>query len=213
MEQQEWNKLWASQNKNLQSGLKLNKDMAIAITLQKIDAQMQKTQRPMWTAVLLGIPYTLLLIAITTIGIWARAPFVAIGFGCIAILTILTLTKYFYHLHLIAQVKRADAVLPTQKLLSRLKISSYQSLHLAIFQLPFWSVCWMSLDAVKEDPALYGGVHLIIFVLLAAIAFWMYHKVKHAPRESKLRQALSSGPEWDPIFRSEELLAQIAEYQ
>lgn len=156
---------------------------------------------------------TALLIIIAIIATIAKAYFVALGFGAISLIMILLLIHYCYQLHLISQIRNDEDVLTTQYNLSKLRISSFNSLNLAVCQLPFWSICWMSLNALQESSLIYGGINLLIFSVLSYIAYWLYQKMSYKNKKSKIRDFFLSGREWEPILKSAEILEQIKAYE
>lgn len=212
MDNIELQNIWNSYDEKMERLITINKEMAIHLSRQKLDKQMSKLYRPKWTAVLIGVPYTLLLLAITVVAFMANAYFVALGFGAIALIMLVLLLNYFHQLYLIKQVRNNEEVLSTQQQLSQLRISSFNSLHIAVFQLPFWSICWISIEALKESPFVYGGINLLIFLSLSYLSYWLFQKLSYKHKESKLRDFFLSGSEWEPIFKSAELLEQIKEY-
>ncbi|MDB4293340.1 hypothetical protein N9954_08030 [Maribacter sp.] len=213
MDSIELQNIWKSYDQKMEHMLAINKEVAIHLTRQKFNTQMSRFYLPKWIAVLIGLPYTLLLIAVTTIACLAKAYFVALGFGAIALIMIALLLTYFHQLYLIRQVKNNENILSTQQQLSKLRISSFRSLNLAVFQLPFWSICWVSVAAVEESPFLYGGINLLLFLLLTAAAYWLYQKLSYKNKDSKIRDFFLSGSEWEPIVKSAEILEQIKEYE
>ncbi|MDG2331518.1 MAG: hypothetical protein P8M05_07990 [Flavobacteriales bacterium] len=212
MEDIELQNIWKSYDQKMEKILAVNKEFAINLTKQKLNKQISRLYRPKWTAIFIGVPYTLLLIAITSIASYAKAYFVTIGFGAISLIMTILLLNYLYQLYLISQVKNSEEILSTQQQLSKLRISSFKSLNLAVFQLPFWSICWISLDAIKESPFIYGGINLMVFLILTFIAYWLYQKMSYKYKESKIRDFFLSGREWEPIQKSAEILEQIKEY-
>ena len=205
--------IWKSYDQRIEDMLVLNKEIAIILSKQKLDKQISRLYRPKWTAVLIGIPYTVILIAITLIASIANAYFVAIGFGAISLIMSILLGNYFYQLYLISDIRRSDEVLTTQQQLSKLRISSSNCIYFAVFQLPFWSICWISMEAFKESPFVYGGANLLVFLILAYISYWLYKKLNYSHKESKIRDFFLSGNEWLPILKSTEILEQIKEYE
>lgn len=213
MDNTELQRIWKSYDQKIDDMLAINKELAIDLTRRKLSGEIRKLYRPKWTAIFIGVPYTFVLIAITVIASLAKAYLVAIGFGVIALIMTLVLISYFYQLCLISRIKNNEAVLTTQHQLSKLRIASFQSLNLAVFQLPFWSVCWMSIEALRESPLIYGGINLSIFLLLTYLAYWTYQKLSYKTKDSKVRDFFMSGREWDPILKSAELLEQIKGYE
>lgn len=213
MENIELQNIWKSYDQKLESMLTINKDIAINLSRQKLNKQISRLYWPKLTAIIIGLPYTLLLIVIATITSLAKAYFMAIGFGVIALIMIVVLVFYLYQIYLISKIKRDEEVLATQQLLSKLRISSFNSLNLAVFQLPFWSICWISINGLKHSPFVYGGINLLIFLTLSYLAFWTYKKLSYKNKKSKVRDFFLSGSEWEPILKSAEILEQIKGYK
>lgn len=213
MENLELQKIWKSYDQKMERIIAVNKDIAIDITRQKLNRRIGQLNRPKWIAILIGLPYIFLLVIVMTIAFMAKAYFVALGFGVIALLMMSLLIAYCYQLYLISQVRHAEDVLSTQRLLSKLKTSSFNCLRLAVFQLPFWSICWVSLDALASSPFIYGGINLLVFLILAYMSFYLYQKLSYNNKDSKIRDFFLSGNEWDPILKSTEILEQIKAYE
>ena len=213
MENIELQNIWNSYDRKIQSVLDLNKEIAINLSKQKLDKQISRLYRPKWTAIIIGAPYTLLLIAITILATTAEAYFVAIGFGAIFLIMAIMLGNYFYQLYLISEIRNSEEVLSTQELLSDLRISSFNCVNFAVFQLPFWSICWISLEALKNSPLLYGGINLLVFIFLTYISYWLFQQLSYKNQDSKIRDFFLSGSEWEPILKSTEILEQIKEYE
>lgn len=213
MENIELQNIWKSYDQKLESMLAIHKDIAVNISRQKLNKQISRLYRPKFTAIVIGVPYTLLLIAVTIVAYTAKAYVATVGFGAISMLMILLLWHYLYQLYLIGRVRNDDEVLSTQQQLSKLRISVYRSLNLAVFQLPFWAICWVSISALKESPIIYGGLNLLIFIILSYLSYWLYQKLNSKNQISKVRNFFLSGSDWEPIVRSAEILEQIKEYQ
>ena len=62
MENIELQNIWKSYDQNILSMLEINKDIAINLSKQKLDKQISRLYRPKWTSVLIGVPYTILLV-------------------------------------------------------------------------------------------------------------------------------------------------------
>lgn len=213
MENLELQNIWKSHDQKLENVLAINKEIAVNVSKLKLDKQINRLYLPKWTALIIGIPYTAILIAITAIAFMADAWLVTLGFGAIALIMTSILLGYVYQIYLISKIKRDESVLSTQQSLSKLKISSSKSLHMTIFQLPFWSICWISIDGLYDNPLIYGGVNMVVFFALSYLSYWIYKNLNDFTGNSKIRDFFYSGSEWDPIFKSSEILEQIKEYQ
>ncbi|WP_340201728.1 hypothetical protein [Ascidiimonas sp. W6] len=205
--------LWKAYDEKLDKVLSINKEIVFNLTKEKVSSTLGKMRIPKTIMLLLGIPYTLLLYAVTIIGYHAGGVFVTLGFGCISLIMTLTIIGYFYHLYLINSVNRFLDIIEVQKKIAKLKISSFNMVRLAIIQIPFWSICWVSLDALKESPFIYGGVHLIVLLGFIYLSYWLYKSLHSQKPHSKVRQFFLSGVEWEPITKASEILAQLKDLE
>lgn len=205
--------LWTSYDKKLDQVLSLNKEIAYAITRKKLNQTILSLRLPKSLLLLLGIPYALILCFITWIAFKAGALFVMLGFGTISLIMIATIIGYVYHLFLISNISRTEEIVAVQKQIGALKISSFNIARLAILQLPFWSICWISTKALVHDPLVYGGINLLVFLGLAYISYWLYQNLSLDKPHSKISKLVFSGGEWEPIVKSAEILEQLEAYE
>lgn len=213
MEDNELLKIWKSYDQKLDQVLLLNKQLASSLTKNDLNKTINKLKRPKIVMLLIGIPYTFLLYFITFIAYQAGVFFVSIGFGAISLIMNIVIVSYIYHLYLISEINKNDNIIEVQKKLSSLKISSFNTIKLALLQIPFWSICWMSLDALKNSIFWYGGINLLIFLGLSYCSYWLYKNLNIHNLDSKLNQFFFSGSEWDPIIKSLDILQQLKEYK
>ena len=213
MKDNELLEIWKSNDQKLDQLLSLNQEFIHRMTKDRLKNTIERMHKPKRLALLVGLPYTLLLYAITLIAFKADGLFVVIGFGSISLIMTIIIIAYFYHIYLINQISNTQEIITAQRKLAKLKLSSFNITRLAIIQLPFWSICWMSLDALKNSPFLYGGVNLLVFLGLAYLSFWIYKNINIKNTESKISQLFLSGVEWEPILKSSEILDQLKEYE
>ncbi len=213
MQDNELINLWKSYDQKMEETLSLNKRILYELTKGKLDKTLLTMRRPKITMVLIGIVYTLLLYLLTFIAYMAGGVFVMLGFGAIALLMTALIIFYCYQLHLIHQISNSDEIIFVQERLSRLRLSSFNCVRLAVLQLPFWSVCWISLDALKHSPFLYGSVNVLVFVGLTYLAYWLYSNISLQQPHSKISRFFLSGSGWEPIIKSRNLLEQLKAYK
>lgn len=213
MEDNELLKIWKSYDQKLDQVLLLNKQLVSSLTKNDLNKTINKLKRPKIVMLLIGIPYTFLLYFITFIAYQAGGFFVSIGFGAISLIMNIVIVSYIYHLYLISEINKNDNIIEVQKKLSSLKISSFSTVKLALLQIPFWSICWMSLDALKNSIFWYGGINFLIFLGLSYCSYWLYKNLNIHNLDSKLNQFFFSGSEWDPIIKSLDILQQLKEYK
>lgn len=209
MEDQELLNMWKSYERKLDEVLEINRNMVIEATKGRLQKTIGKLRRPKSMAILIGIPYTLLLYAIAGVALKAGGVFQSIGFGAIGLITTVVIVLYAYHLYLVGQITGEDDIQYVQKRLSRLRLSSFNCLRLAIVQLPFWVLCWISLDAVIESPLVYGGVNLLVLLLFTYLAYWLFQQLGPQKPPSRVKEFFLSGSEWEPLTKSFQILEQL----
>ncbi|MEL6719257.1 MAG: hypothetical protein AAFP82_11115 [Bacteroidota bacterium] len=213
MQDQELMDIWKSYDQKLEDVLSLNREIVQEITRNKFNATIVSMRFPKRMMLLIGIPYTIILYFITFIAYQAEAIFVVLGFGTISLIMSFTVISYIYHLILISQISRSQELIQMQERIAKLKISSFLTTRLAILQLPFWTICWMSLNALKATPILYGGIHLLLFLAFSYLAYWLYQQLSIENRDSRVSQFFLSGREWEPIIKSSAILEQLKAYK
>lgn len=209
MQDKELLRIWKSNDKKLAQMLTLNKKIVADITTLKISKTINQMRLPKQIMLFLGIPYCVLLYFLAFIGFQAGGVFFTLGFGIIAFIMTTVIMLYFYHLYLINRIDNNDNVVEVQEQLSKLKIASFNSTKLSILQLPFWSICWINLEALQTAPLLYGGINLVIFIGLGYLSYSLYQQVDPQNMDSKINQVIFSGNEWEPILKSTKLLEQL----
>jgi len=213
MENNELKAIWNAYDQKLDKVLSFNRELVYAMTKNKLNTTIGVMRAPKAGALLFGIPYTILLYFITFIGYQAGAFFVTMGFGIIALIMAGVIVGYCYQLHLISEISRAENIVIVQRKIADLKISSFNLARLAIIQLPFWSVCWVSMEALQDSPLLYGGANLIVFLGLSYLSYWLYTSLSMSSMDTKLSKLFFSGVEWQPILKASEILTQLEELE
>ncbi len=209
MKDQELVDIWKSYGSTMDEVVAVNKQLAMEVTKGRVQKSIGKLRRPKAMILMIGIPYAVFMCGLTAVAFLAGGVFPTIGFGAITIIMLLTIGLYMRQLYLIGQINGADEIQHVQERLSKLKLSSYNSARLAVVQLPFWSICWISMDALIDSPWLYGGINLLVLVVLTYITYWLYAQLSLQKSQSKVRQFILSGNEWDPLIKSSDILDQL----
>ena len=209
MKDKELISIWKSHDQKLDDILSINKDIMTELTKTKLNNTIGSMRSPMRLLLLLGIPYTLILYLITWVAFMAAGFFVVLGFGILSLIMTAIIIGYCYHLVLIRHINSSEEIIVVQKKLAELKVSSYNMIRLSIIQLPFWSICWISLEALKQSPFVYGGINLIVFLGLAYLSYWLYKKLSLEINDSTGSRFFLSGKDWEPIEKSLAILEQL----
>lgn len=213
MQNDELINIWKSYDSKLDKVLSLNKKLIYELTKNNLRTTISTMKGPKSRMLLLGIPYTIFLYFISFIAFKAGGIFVTIGFGMISIIMSATIVGYLYQLQLVHHISRSQDIMAVQKKIAELKISTFNLARLAVLQLPFWSICWISFEALKNSPLWYGGINLIVFFGLTYLSYWLYKRISIDNRTSKVSQFFLSGVEWEPILKSSQILAQLKELE
>lgn len=209
MQDQELISLWKSYDQKLEKVLTVNKEILFSLTQEKLNRSIGSLRGPKLTVLFFGIPFTILLYFLTFIAYSAGGIFPMIGFGSISLILTGLIIGYSYHLVLINQIRRSGEIAVVQRKLASLTISSFNLTRLGILQLPFWSICWMSMDALTQSPFIYGGVNLAVFLGLTFLAFYIYKRLDFRQRNSKVSRIFLAGKEWEPLVKSAEILEEM----
>jgi len=209
MNDQELIKMWKSQETKLNEVLMINRKLVNKLTRQRLDKTIGKLRRPKYIMLVIGLIYTLVIYIIAAIAFEAEGIFQFVGFGAIAFIMTLMLASYIYHLYLVNQISGEEEINKVQMRLAKLKISSYNSARLAVLQLPFWVICWMSMDALALEPVFYGGIHLILFALFTYLAYWLHRELSPGKPQSRVSRFFLSGSEWEPLVKSNDIIEQL----
>jgi hypothetical protein len=205
--------LWKSNDEKLEKVLVINKQIAYDLTRSKLNRNILSMIWPKSGMLLIGIPYTLVLGLITFVASQAGAYLVMLGFGIITSIMFATIIGYIYQLFLISGISKTQEIVDVQKQLANLRLASYNIARLAVVQLPFWVICWMSLDALHDSPFLYGGINLVIIIAFTYAAMRIYKELDPQKPTSKINQLFFAGREWEPIQRASDIIEQLKEYE
>lgn len=213
MKEHELLNIWKNYDDKLDQVLSLNKKIVFDITKKRLFNTINILKRPKSILIMIGIPYTLIIFLVTFIAYQAGGLFVTLGFGSIGIIMTGVILSYFYHLYLINEINQSEEVIRVQKKITELKISSFNTTRLAIIQLPFWCICWISVDALESSPIIYGGVNLIILCIFIYVTYFIYSELSLENNHSRVSNFFLSGSEWEPIIKSSELLNELKELE
>ena len=213
MNDQELLNIWKSYDQKIEEVIVINKEIAYDITKKKLNTSIQSLRLPKSLLLMLGIPYTLIMCFITWVTYKAAAYIMMFGFGTISLIMIGTIIGYFYQFYLISKISRSEEIMEVQESIAELKLSSYNIARLIITQLPCWSICWVSMEGVKNSPFIYGGINLMVFIALSYLSYWLYQDLSIDKHNSKISKIIFSGKEWEPIIKSSNILKQLKEYK
>lgn len=209
MNDKEIKNLWKIQNEKLDSILKLNHTIADELTKTKAKRTLSKLKPVKYLGLIIGLPWILFLYALVFVGISAGAIFFPISMGIIALTVNIAAVIYIYHLILLYQIDRTDAVFSVQKKLASIRKSDLLGVKVALIQIPFWSIFWLEV----YPNFTFLAIHIVIFIAFGIATVWLISNIKQENMDKKWMKLIFSGSEWDSIARAEEMLEQVHEYR
>lgn len=204
--------LWRSYGQKLDEVLSLNRRNAEDLTKIKVQSFISSMKPIKIFTILVGIAWVgfvdLLIIRLFPFA----SPFFLISAGIQVLLTKLAIGIYLYQLILIHQVDISEPILATQEKIARLKSSTLWVARLLFLQLPLWTTFYLNKRIFQNGNILLYILQFVITASFIFIAVWLFANIKYENRNKKWFRLIFTGKEWTPVMKSQELLAQIQEY-
>ncbi len=211
MKDMEMAELWKSNDEKLDKLLAINNELMEEITKTKAKSILNIAKPIKYLGIIVGIPWILLLDLLFILGWVSGGVFFTISVGAIALITKIVLGTYFYHLHLIRQVNYADTIVEMQQKITKIKTSTITVLRIAVFQLPFWTTWYLSMNMVEKPEILYWTVNLLVTSVFIYITIWLYRNTSSDSIDNQWIKWLFSDDEWRSVEKASLLLGQIDE--
>ena len=213
MKDVELEQLWKRQDHQLGQLLSLNQEQLMQLTRKKAGAALKKSKPSKYLGILLGVPWILLLDALSVIGYRSGGLFFTVSVVMISLCTKLALGTYVYHLLLIRQINHEQTVYAMQEKIAKIKSSTFKMLRIIVLQLPFWTTLHWSMQMLHAPEFLYWFVNLCVTTAFAYLAYWLYKNIKAQNTDKRWVKWLFSDREWTALMKAEDILQQIQDSQ
>ena len=204
--------LWKAQEEKLDRTMRLNLFILESMQEQKAQSKLKGLARIKTGAVILGIAYIFLL-GLLIYGNQFTNIYFSISLGVILMFNVLAVIVYMQHINLIRHIDYSQSITDTQKKLSRLQASTFNTRFLFL-QTPFYTTWFWSTEMIEGSGIKFWLISVPIGLLLTVLAIWLYQNLKPENMHKKwVRGFIKRNPEHKSIIEAQEFLNEIEEFK
>jgi len=204
--------LWKAQDEKLDRTMKLNLYLLESLQKQKAESKLNSLARFKGWAVFLGIIWVLFL-GVLVYGNRLKNIYFTISVGMIILFTILAIVVYIKHIALIRQLDYSKPITDTQKKLSRLQASTFNTRFL-LLQTPFYTTWFWSTEMINDMGTRFWLISVPITLAFTTLAIWVYKNLTLENMHKKwVRSLVNSTPEHTSVFKAIDFLNEIEDFK
>ncbi len=203
--------LWKAQDEKLDRTMKLNLFILESLQKQKAQSKLNSLARLKLAAVTLGIVWALFL-GVLIYGNKLQNIYFTISVGMIMLITILAIAVYIKHIVLIRQLDYSQSITDTQKKLSKLQASTFNS-RFILLQTPFYTTWFWSTQMINSGIK-FWLIAVPITLVFTLLTLWLYRNLTPGKMHKKWVNALiKNDPEHTSIIKAQNFLNEIEEFK
>jgi hypothetical protein len=204
--------LWKAQDEKLDRTIKLNMYLLESLQKQKAESKLNSLARFKLWAVILGIVWVIFL-GLLIYGNQLKNIYFTVSVGMIMVFSILAVAVYIKHIVLIRQLDYTQSITATQKKLSQLQASTFNTRFL-LLQTPFYTTWFWSAEMIEGSVTKFWLIAVPITLLFTLLAIWLYKNLIPEKMHKKWVKALiNSTPEHTSVFKAQDFLNEIEEFK
>lgn len=204
--------LWKAQDEKLDRTMKLNLYLLESLQKQKAASKLNSLARFKGWAVFLGVIWALFL-GLLVYGNQLKNIFFTVSVGMIMLFTIAAIAIYIKHIALIRQLDYSKSITDTQKKLSELQSSTFNTRFL-LLQTPFYTTWFWSTEMINGMDIKFWLISVPITLAFTALAVWVYKNLTPQNMHKKwVRALINSTPEHTSVFKAIDFLNEIEEFK
>jgi hypothetical protein len=204
--------LWKAQDEKLDRTMKLNLLILESLQKQKAQSKLNSLAKFKLGAVILGIVWILFL-GLLIYGNQLRNIYFTVSAGMIFIFTLLAVFVYIKHIGLIRKMDYSLSITETQKQLSQLQASTFNTRFLFL-QTPFYATWFWSTEMIEGSGIKFWLISVPIALLLTLLAIWLYRNLTPENMHKKwVNTLIKSTPEYTSVMEAQEFLNEIEEFK
>ncbi|HMI79281.1 MAG TPA: hypothetical protein VK484_10840 [Ferruginibacter sp.] len=204
--------LWKAQDEKLDRTMKLNLYLLESLQKQKAESRLNSLARFKGWAVVLGVVWVLFL-GLLIYGNRLQNIYFTVSIGMILIFNILAVAVYIKHIVLIRQLDYSKSITDTQKKLSELQASTFNTRFL-LLQTPFYCTWFWSTEMIEGSGIKFWLIAVPIALLFTLLAIWLYRNLVPGKMHKKwVRSLIMSTPEHTSVMKAQDFLNEIAEFK
>jgi len=203
--------LWKAQEEKLDRSMKLNLFMLDSIQKQKAQSKLNSLAKFKLVAVILGILWSLIL-GMLIYGNQLQNMYFTVSALMIMLITILAVALYIKHIVLIKELDYSQSITETQKKLSKLQASTFNSRFIWL-QTPFYTTWFWSTGMIVGNRIAFWLIAVPITLLFTLLTIWLYRNLTPANMHKKWVKALiKNDPEHISVMQAQNFLKEIEDF-
>ena len=204
--------LWKAQDEKLDRTMKLNLYLLESLQKQKAESKLNSLARFKAWAVVLGIVWILFL-GLLIYGNRLQNIYFTVSVGMILIFSILAVAVYIKHIVLIRQLDYSKSITDTQKKLSELQASTFNTRFLFL-QTPFYCTWFWSTEMIESSGIKFWLIAVPIALLFTVLAIWLYRNLTPGKMHKQwVRSLIMCTPEHTSVMKARDFLHEIEEFK
>jgi hypothetical protein len=204
--------LWKAQEEKLDRSMKLNLFILESLQKQKAQSKLNGLARLKLVAVILGIVWSLFL-GLLVYGNQLQNMYFTVSVGIIMLITILAVALYIRHIVLIKELDYSQSITDTQKKLSKLQASTFNS-RFILLQTPFFTTWFWSTGMIEGSGIKFWLIAVPITLLFTLLTIWLYKNLTPGNMHKKWVNAIvKNDPEFVSVMQAQDFLNEIEEFK
>ena len=204
--------LWKAQDEKLDRTMKLNLFILESMQKQKAASKLNGLARLKLFAVILGIVWSLFL-GVLVYGNQLRNIYFTVSVGMIMLITVAAIIAYIKHIALINELDYSQSITNTQKKLSKLQASTFNS-RFILLQTPFYTTWFWSTEMIEASVTKFCLIAVPITVFFTILTIWLYKNLTPLKMHKKwVSYLLKNDPEQKPVIQAQTFLKEIEEFK
>lgn len=212
MEETTLQHIWKAQDAKLDKAMKLNLFLLESVQKQKAESKLNSLAKLKLWAVVLGIIWSLFL-GLLIYGNQLQNMYFTISTGMILLFTILAIAVYIKHVGMIRGLDYSMSITDTQKRLSELQRSTFNTRFLFL-QTPFYTTFFWSTGMINGSGIYFWLICIPITLLFTILSVWLYRNLTAENMHKKwVRALINSTPEHTSVIQAQHFLSEIEEFK
>jgi hypothetical protein len=204
--------LWKAQDEKLDRTMKINMYLLESLQKYKAESKLSSLARFKTWAVVLGVIWVLFL-AVLIYGNQLQNIYFTVSVSIILLFNIAAVVVYIKHIALIRQMDYSQSITDTQKKLSKLQASTFNTRFL-LLQTPFYTTWFWSTEMITGMGMKFWLISVPISLFFTLLAIWLYRNLVPQNMNKKwVRSLIRSTPEHTSVMEAQDFLNEIEEFK
>lgn len=204
--------LWKAQEEKLERSMKLNLFLLESVQKQKAQSKLNGLARLKTAAVILGILWSLIL-GMLIYGNQLQNIYFTVSAGMILLITVLAVALYIRHIVLIREIDYSQSITDTQKKLSRLQASTFNS-RFILLQTPFYTTWFWNTGMIEGSAVKFWLIAVPITLIFTLFTILLYRNLTPGNMHKKwVNLLVKNDPEHISVIQAQHFLLEIEAFK